>query len=115
MKKLLTLALALVLCLTAFAAVAEPLELTMYFPVNVGGSAALLIDNMTNEFNAQNPDIKVSAVYTGNYDDTVTAIQTAIQGGNPPDLFVSLATQRFTMHDTKMAMPLDDLIGQGGK
>ena len=110
MKKLLTLALALVLCLTAFAAVAEPLELTMYFPVNVGGSAALLIDNMTNEFNAQNPDIKVSAVYTGNYDDTVTAIQTAIQGGNPPDLFVSLATQRFTMADTKMAMPLDDLI-----
>ena len=110
MKKLLTLALALVLCLTALCAVAEPLELTMYFPVNVGGSAALLIDEMTNEFNAQNPDIKVSAVYTGNYDDTVTAIQTAIQGGNPPDLFVSLATQRFTMADTKMAMPLDDLI-----
>ena len=55
MKKLLTLALALVLCLTALCAVAEPLELTMYFPVNVGGSAAQLIDNMTNEFNTQNP------------------------------------------------------------
>ena len=43
MKKLLTLALALVLCLTALCAVAEPLELTMYFPVNVGGSAAQLM------------------------------------------------------------------------
>ena len=89
---------------------AEPLKLTMYFPVNVGGNVANLIDSMTAEFNAENPDIQVEAVYTGNYDDTVTAIQTAIQGGNAPDLFVSLATQRFTMASTKMAMPLDDLI-----
>ena len=88
----------------------EPLQLTMYFPVNVGGDAAKLIDQMTADFNAENPDVQVQAVYTGNYDDTVTAIQTAIQGGNAPDLFVSLATQRFTMADTKMAMPLDDLI-----
>ena len=69
-----------------------------------------LIDAMTQDFNTEHPDIHVEAVYTGNYDDTVTAIQSAIQGGNAPDLFVSLATQRFTMADTKMAMPLDDLI-----
>lgn len=52
----------------------------------------------------------VEPVYTGNYDDTVTKIQTAVQGGTPPDVFVSLATQRFTMASTGMAMPLDDLI-----
>ncbi|MDY4062220.1 MAG: ABC transporter substrate-binding protein [Candidatus Limiplasma sp.] len=96
--------------IAAVSAMAEPLKLTMYFPVNVGGNVANLIDSMTAEFNAENPDIQVEAVYTGNYDDTVTAIQTAIQGGNAPDLFVSLATQRFTMASTKMAMPLDDLI-----
>ena len=94
---------------TALAA-STPLELTMYFPVNVGGAVAELIEKLTQEFNQQNPDVVVSAVYTGNYDETVTKIQTAIQGGNPPDLFVSLATQRFTMADTQMAMPLDDLI-----
>ncbi|MDY3244785.1 MAG: ABC transporter substrate-binding protein [Candidatus Limiplasma sp.] len=96
--------------IAAVSAMAEPMKLTMYFPVNVGGNVANLIDSMTAEFNAENPDIQVEAVYTGNYDDTVTAIQTAIQGGNAPDLFVSLATQRFTMASTKMAMPLDDLI-----
>ena len=110
MKKLVGTLLALVMVLSLTAAIAEPLNLTMYFPVNVGGSAAALIDAMTQDFNAENPDIHVDAVYTGNYDDTVTEIQSAIQGGNAPDLFVSLATQRFTMADTKMAMPLDELI-----
>lgn len=97
MKKLVGTLLALVMVLCLMTAVAEPLNLTMYFPVNVGGSAAALIDAMTQDFNTEHPDIHVEAVYTGNYDDTVTAIQSAIQGGNAPDLFVSLATQRFTM------------------
>ena len=113
MKKLLAFVLVLMTLVssTVLSALAEePLQLTMYFPVNVGGDAAKLIDQMTADVNAENPDVQVQAVYTGNYDDTVTAIQTAIQGGNAPDLFVSLATQRFTMADTKMAMPLDDLI-----
>ena len=110
MKKTLVILLAALFLCGLASALAEPLHLTMYFPVNVGGSAAQLIDNMTTNFNTENPDIQVEAVYTGNYDDTVTAIQTAIQGGNAPDLFVSLATQRFTMSSTKMAMPLDDII-----
>ena len=113
MKKLLGFVLVLMMLVSSAvlpALAEEPLQLTMYFPVNVGGDAAKLIDQMTADFNAENPDVQVQAVYTGNYDDTVTAIQTAIQGGNAPDLFVSLATQRFTMADTKMAMPLDDLI-----
>ena len=109
MKKALALGF-LCMLLAVGAALAEPLQLSMYFPVNVGGSAAQLIDQMTEDFNRENPDVQVQAVYTGNYDDTVTAIQTAIQGGNAPDLFVSLATQRFTMASTKMAMPLDELI-----
>lgn len=88
----------------------EPLHLTFYYPVNVGGDAAKLIEKICADFNEENPDIIVEPVYTGNYDDTVTKIQTAMQGGNPPDVFVSLATQRFTMASTGMAMPLDDLI-----
>ena len=45
----------------------------------------------------------------------MTKIQTAMQGGTPPDVFVSLATQRFTMASTGMAMPLDDLIAADGE
>lgn len=93
----------------------ETTKLTFYFPVNVGGKAANLVSEMTEEFNKQNTDIVVEPVYTGNYDDTVTKIQTAAQGGNPPELFVSLATQRFTLSNAGMAMPLDDLIKKDGE
>lgn len=92
----------------------EAIHLSFYYPVNVGGSAAQLIEKICTDFNAENPDIVVEPVYTGNYDDTVTKIQTAVQGGTPPDVFVSLATQRFTMASTGMAMPLDDLIAKDG-
>ncbi len=90
-------------------------KLTFYFPVNVGGKAANLVSEMTEQFNSQNSDIVVEPVYTGNYDDTVTKIQTAAQGGNPPELFVSLATQRFTLAHAGMAMPLDNLIAEDGE
>lgn len=93
----------------------DALHLTFYYPVNVGGSAAKLIEQICADFNAENPDIVVEPVYTGNYDDTVTKIQTAMQGGTPPDVFVSLATQRFTMASTGMAMPLDELIAADGE
>lgn len=86
------------------------LHLTFYYPVQVGGDVAKLIEKACNEFNAENPGIVVEPIYTGSYDDTVTKIQTAIQGGTPPDVFVSLATQRYTMADTGMAMALDDII-----
>lgn len=92
----------------------DTMHLSFYYPVNVGGDAAKLIEKICADFNAENPDIVVDPVYTGNYDDTVTKIQTAIQGGTPPDVFVSLATQRFTMASTGMAMPLDDLIAADG-
>ena len=91
------------------------IKLVFYYPVNVGGPVAKLVEQLTKDFNAENPDIEVEAVYTGNYDDTVTKIQTAAQGGNPPDLFVSLATQRFTMASSEMAMPLDELIAEDGE
>lgn len=140
MKKLLSLLLAVVMIVGLFAACGKsgqtpnttntggstgtgsnsggaknPLKLTFYYPVNVGGSAAALIDQICADFSAQNPDIVIEPVYTGNYDDTVTKIQTAIQGGTPPDVFISLATQRFTMESTGMAMPLNDLIAADGE
>lgn len=96
------------------AAAEGTLNLTFYYPVNVGGSAAKLIEQICADFNAENPNIVVEPVYTGNYDDTVTKIQTAVQGGTPPDVFVSLVTQRFTMASTGMAMPLDELIAADG-
>lgn len=52
----------------------DVMHLSFYYPVNVGGDAAKLIEKICADFNAENPDIVVDPVYTGNYDDTVTKI-----------------------------------------
>ena len=93
---------------------AGKLELTFFYPVQVGGPLTALIDKMCADFMAENPDIIIKPVYTGNYDDTVAKIQTAIQGRNPPDFFINLATQRFSMASSGTAIPLDDLIKADG-
>jgi sn-glycerol 3-phosphate transport system substrate-binding protein len=52
------------------AAAQAAVELNMYYPVAVGGPITKVIDDMISEFEKANPDIKVKAVYAGNYDDT---------------------------------------------
>ena len=60
-------------------------DLTMYYPVAVGGPVTKIIDDMVGRFEKDNPDIKVTAVYAGNYTDTMTKAMTAMKGGQPPN------------------------------
>ncbi|MEA5032265.1 MAG: ABC transporter substrate-binding protein [Sphaerochaeta sp.] len=92
----------------------EKMELTFFYPVMVGGPLTKLIDQLSLDYQAVNPNVTVKPVYTGNYDDTVVKIQTAIQGKNPPDFFINLATQRFSMASTGVAIPLDGFIAADG-
>ena len=92
----------------------KPMELTFFFPVNVGGAVTKFVDKICNDWNAEHPEATVKPVYTGNYDDTVVKIQSSIQGKNPPDLFISLATQRFSMYVQDAVIPLDDFIAADG-
>ena len=41
----------------------------MYYPVAVGGPLTKIVDGMVAEFEKQNPDVKVNAIYAGNYND----------------------------------------------
>lgn len=116
MKKILSLLLTVVVSLSLFACSSKdnegegPLKLTFYYPVQVGGPATKIIDELVEEFHKTTSDIIIEPVYTGNYDDTITKIQTAVQGGKAPDFFISLATHRFLMESTGLAEPLDRFI-----
>jgi len=90
------------------------MELTFFYPVQVGGPLTKLIESICSDFTAENPDIAIKPVYTGSYDDTVVKIQTAVAGKTPPDVFVNLATQRFSMASSGVAIPLDDFIAADG-
>src|SRR3954463_10841741 len=89
---------------------AAAVDLTMYYPVAVGGPVTKIIDDMVDRFQKENPDIKVTAVYAGNYTDTMTKAMTAMKGGQPPQLSVLLSTDVFTLMDEKAIVPIDDLV-----
>ena len=61
------LALAGLMAATAlsFPAYAQQTELTMYYPIAVGGPLTDVVDGMVEEFEAANPDIKVNAISGG--------------------------------------------------
>ncbi len=92
----------------------DPIELTMYYPIAVGGPLTEIVEKMATDFNKENPDIIVKPVYTGSYQDTMVKTQTAVKGKTPPDLAVLLSTELFTLKDMDAIVPLDDYIANDG-
>lgn len=89
---------------------AAAVDLTMYYPVAVGGPVTKIIDDIVSRFEKENADIKVTAVYAGNYTDTMTKAMTAMKGGQPPQLSVLLSTDVFTLMDENAIVPIDGLV-----
>jgi sn-glycerol 3-phosphate transport system substrate-binding protein len=118
MEDLMTRALRMALVVLALAAglglAAGPglaaTELTMYYPIAVGGPIPKLIDGMITEFEKAHPDVKVKAVYAGNYDDTRVKALAALKAGQPVQLSVLFSIDLFELIDQDAIVPFDDLI-----
>ncbi|MCD4720132.1 MAG: extracellular solute-binding protein, partial [Desulfobacula sp.] len=98
------------LLLLSFSSMAFATDLTMFYPVAVGGPLTKLVDKLVQDFEAENPDISVKAIYSGNYSDTMTKAMTSLKGGNPPHISVILSTEIFTLIDNDAILPFDDLV-----
>jgi len=98
------------LMLSVSSTMAFATELTMFYPVAVGGPLTKLVDKLVSDFQSENPDITVKAIYSGNYSDTMTKAMTALKGGTPPNLSVILSTEIFTLIDNDAIVPFDDLV-----
>ena len=99
----------------SFTSMASATELTMFYPVAVGGPLTTLVDKLVDDFETENPDITVKAIYSGNYSDTMTKAMTALKGGTPPDLSVILSTEIFTLIDNDAILAFDDLIASSAE
>lgn len=91
----------------------ETIDLTWYYPVNVGGAVTEVIDKYAEDFNKEGIEVNgkkvtVTPVYSGNYDETMTKVQTAIKNGKAPDLSVQLSVDLFQIKNS--IVPLDDFI-----
>ena len=118
-RRALLAAAAVVLALVAIAGVGRVLaavtELTMYYPIAVGGPIPKLIDSMIADFEKSNPEIKVKAVYAGNYDDTRTKALAALKAGQPVQLSVLFSIDLHELIDQDAIVPFDEIVTAADK
>jgi sn-glycerol 3-phosphate transport system substrate-binding protein len=107
----------LVAATTVFAAnaiAAEPVQLSFWYPVDLGGGLAKVIDGLVSDFNKTHPDIQVTATYTGNYDVTLQKIQASKLAGTLPDVAVTEISSVPVLAALGAAQPVDELIASSG-
>ena len=85
-------------------------ELTMYYPIAVGGALTDVIDGMIDGFEAEHPDVKVNAIYAGNYDDTRLRAVSAIKSGDPAQLSVMFSIDVYDLIEQDLIVPFDDVV-----
>jgi len=90
-------------------------ELDLFFPVPVQGKLATEMTRLVEQFDATHPDIAVTAVYTGSYDDTNLKTRAAIQAGRPPGAVIMSANFVREYAINNDAIPLDDIIARDGQ
>lgn len=85
-------------------------ELTMYYPISVGGPLTEVVDGMISEFEGQNPDIKVNAIYAGNYNDTRVKALAALNSGQPAQLSVLFSIDVHELMGIDAIVPFDEVV-----
>ena len=88
---------------------AQATEITVYYPIAVGGPITKIFDGYAEAFHKAHPDITVKPVYTGSYQDSIVKAMTAAKAGNAPDAAVLLSTDMFTLIDNELIEPVDTL------
>ena len=111
MNKFVKLGLAAVTAIGIAAPAAAETELTMYYPIAVGGKLTEVVDGIVADFEAENPDIKVSAIYSGNYDDTRVRALSALASGDPAQLAVMFSIDAYDLIEQDLVMAFDDISG----
>ena len=84
-------------------------ELTMYYPIAVGGALTEVVDGIVADFEAANPDISVNAIYSGNYDDTRVRALSALASGEPAQLAVMFSIDAYDLIEQDLILPFDDV------
>ncbi|MCV6609830.1 MAG: ABC transporter substrate-binding protein [Amphritea sp.] len=85
-------------------------DLTMYYPVAVGGPLTKIVDGMISDFEAKNPDIDVNAIYAGNYNDARIKALAALKSGKPAQLSVMFSIDLHELRDLDAIVPFEDVV-----
>lgn len=89
---------------------AMAVELTMYYPVAVGGPLTKIVDGLVADFEKANPDIDVNAIYAGNYNDARIKALAAAKSGDPAQLSVMFSIDIYELIEQDAIVAFDDLV-----
>jgi sn-glycerol 3-phosphate transport system substrate-binding protein len=91
-------------------------ELTMYYPIAVGGPLTEVVDGIVADFEAENPDVTVNAIYAGNYDDTRIRALSALNSGEPAQLAVMFSIDAYDLIEQELIVPFEEIVeGEEGQ
>jgi sn-glycerol 3-phosphate transport system substrate-binding protein len=109
MKLFSTTGLATALAVGLITSASAETELTMYYPIAVGGKLTEVVDSIVDKFEAANPDISVNAIYSGNYDDTRVRALSALASGEPAQLAVMFSIDAYDLIEQDLVVPFEDV------
>ncbi len=109
LKMSLLVVVAMVCLITAPLAGAET-ELTMYYPIAVGGPLTQIVDGLVADFMKENPDIVVKAIYAGNYNDARIKALAALKSGKPAQLSVMFSIDIYELIEQDAIIAFDDIV-----
>jgi sn-glycerol 3-phosphate transport system substrate-binding protein len=115
MRLLRSIGLAAWLCGVVATGAMAATKIDFFFPVPVDGALAKEMQNLVARFNKENPDIEVTAAYTGTYDDTDVKTRAAIKAGKPPAIVLMSANFITQYHIDDLVLPFDPLVQAEGR
>jgi sn-glycerol 3-phosphate transport system substrate-binding protein len=105
MKQLIALAFAALFAAPAWAVT----ELTFYYPIAVGGPLAKVVDSLVAGFEKEHPDVKIHAIYAGNYDDARIKALAALKAGQPAQMSVLFSIDLYELLEQDVIVSFDEL------
>lgn len=85
-------------------------EIKVEFWHSFGGVAGAALDQIIDNFEAENPDITIEAQEIGNYNDIVTKLQAAIPARRAPDAVIMEVTRYGLFADRDVLLDLTDYV-----
>ena len=104
------LVVAAIFCLITAPMAGAETELTMYYPVAVGGPLTKIVDGLVADFMKENPDIVVKAIYAGNYNDARIKALAALKSGKPAQLSVMFSIDIYELIEQDAIFAFDDIV-----
>src|SRR2546426_12254975 len=95
--------------LTAVSPAQAVTELTFYYPIAVGGPLTKVVDNLVAGFQKEHPDVKINAIYAGNYDDARIKALAALRAGQPAQMSGLFPIDPYELLRPDVIVPFDDV------